>query len=134
MVRREIPCYEFSHRTLCPYIVQGYFSIIFGTHVGLNRQKDGQTGVNRSEAAEGLSITRDDQLELILQWRNASAGSIYMRYFNAAYSCSIGGTAMNLTPQGQLAGGTPGENLKKISAPCTSHWRCWPSWFSSSST
>ncbi len=83
----------------------------YADYPGLNRQKDGQTGVNRSEAAEGLSITRDDQLELILQWRNASAGGIYMRYFNAADGCSIGGTAMNLTPQGQLAGGTPGENF-----------------------
>ena len=33
MVRREIPCYEFSHRTPCLYVVQGYFSIIFGTRV-----------------------------------------------------------------------------------------------------
>ncbi|MBR3903450.1 MAG: hypothetical protein IKJ29_07335, partial [Akkermansia sp.] len=35
MARRVIPYYEFSHRTLCPYIVQGYFSIIFGTRVAI---------------------------------------------------------------------------------------------------
>lgn len=83
----------------------------YADYPGLNRQKDGKTGVTRAEAAKGLSITRDDQLELILQWRNGSAGGIYMRYFNAADDSSIGGTAMNLTPQGQLAGGTVGENF-----------------------
>ena len=33
MVRRQIPCYEFSHRTLCLYVAQDYFAIIFGTHM-----------------------------------------------------------------------------------------------------
>ena len=33
MARREIPCYEFSHRTLCLYVAQDYFPLIFGTHM-----------------------------------------------------------------------------------------------------
>jgi hypothetical protein len=33
MVRRVIPHYDFSHRTLCLYVVQGYFFIFFGTRV-----------------------------------------------------------------------------------------------------
>lgn len=77
---------------------------------GIDRQKDGNPGVRRKADAEGLSITRDDQLELILQWRNPSPGGIYMRYFTAADNARITGTAMNLTPDGRLAGGSPSEN------------------------
>ena len=33
MVRQVIPHYEFSRRTLCLYVVQGYFPILFETHV-----------------------------------------------------------------------------------------------------
>ena len=33
MVRLVMPHYDFSHRTLCLYIVCDYFPIIFGTHV-----------------------------------------------------------------------------------------------------
>ena len=77
---------------------------------GIDRQQDGNPGVRRKADAEGLSITRDDQLELILQWRNPSPGGIYMRYFTAADNARIAGTAMNLTPDGRLAGGISSEN------------------------
>lgn len=77
---------------------------------GIDRQQDGNPGVRRKADAEGLCITRDDQLELILQWRNPSPGGIYMRYFTAADNARITGTAMNLTPDGRLAGGIASEN------------------------
>lgn len=77
---------------------------------GVDRQQDGNPGVRRKADAEGLCITRDDQLELILQWRNPSPGGIYMRYFTAADNACIAGTAMNLTPDGRLAGGIASEN------------------------
>lgn len=77
---------------------------------GINLQQDGNPGVRREADAEGLCITRDDQLELILRWRNPSPGGIYMRYFTAADNAQITGTAMNLTPDGRLAGGISGEN------------------------
>ena len=77
---------------------------------GIDRQKDGNPGVRRKADAEGLSISSNDQLELILQWRNPSPGGIYMRYFTAADNARIAGTAMNLTPDGRLAGGISSEN------------------------
>ncbi|MBR5330577.1 MAG: hypothetical protein IKV13_03720 [Akkermansia sp.] len=77
---------------------------------GIDRQQDGNPGVRRKADAEGLCITRDDQLELILRWRNPSPGGIYMRYFTAADNARITGTAMNLTPDGRLAGGISSEN------------------------
>ncbi len=77
---------------------------------GIDRQQDGNPGVRRKADAEGLCITRDDQLELILRWRNPSPGGIYMRYFTAADNARIAGTAMNLTPDGRLAGGISSEN------------------------
>ena len=77
---------------------------------GVDRQEDGHPGVRRDEKARGLSITRDDQLELILQWRNPSPGGLYMRYFNAADNARITGTAMNLTADGRLACGSASEN------------------------
>ena len=77
---------------------------------GIDRQQDGNPGVRRKADAEGLCITRDDQLELILRWRNPSPGGIYMRYFTAADNARIAGTAMNLTPDGRLAGGIASEN------------------------
>ncbi|MBR5888560.1 MAG: hypothetical protein IKY92_00745 [Akkermansia sp.] len=77
---------------------------------GIDRQQDGNPGVRRKADAEGLSITRDDQLELILRWRNPAPGGIYMRYFTAADNARIAGTAMNLTPDGRLAGGIASEN------------------------
>lgn len=77
---------------------------------GIDRQQDGNPGVRRKADTEGLCITRDDQLELILRWRNPSPGGIYMRYFTAADNARIAGTAMNLTPDGRLAGGIASEN------------------------
>lgn len=77
---------------------------------GVDRGKDGNMRILRAKDAEGLCISVEDQLELTLQWRNPSRGGIYMRYFNAADGCSIAGTAMNLTPQGNLAGGKSEEN------------------------
>ena len=77
---------------------------------GIDRQQDGNPGVRRKADAEGLCITRDDQLELILRWRNPSPDGIYMRYFTAADNARIAGTAMNLTPDGRLAGGISSEN------------------------
>lgn len=77
---------------------------------GIDRGKDGNMRVRRAEDAVGLCISAEDQLELTLQWRNPSRGGIYMRYFNAAEGCRITGTAMNLTPQGNLAGGNAEEN------------------------
>ena len=77
---------------------------------GIDRQQDGNPGVRRKADSEGLCITRDDQLELILRWRNPAPGGIYMRYFTAADNARIAGTAMNLTPDGRLAGGIASEN------------------------
>lgn len=77
---------------------------------GIDIQKDGNPGVRRAADAEGLTITSDDKLEIIIQWRDPSPGGIYMRYFNAPDDARISGTAMNLTPTGELAGGNQKEN------------------------
>lgn len=78
---------------------------------GIDRQEDGHPGVRLARRANGLHISRNDQLELTLEWRNPSRGGIYMRYFNAPENSRITGTALNLTTQGKLAGGVAGENF-----------------------
>lgn len=77
----------------------------------IEKRSERKHGVICKEGDTPIYFDKDSVLEVNLRWLNANPGGIYMRYFEAPEHARITGTAMNLTPEGKLAGGTAGENF-----------------------
>ncbi len=75
-------------------------------------QKDGKPGVVRKASDPPLYFSKDSLLEINLRMQKASnPACLFMRYYNAPDRARITGAAMNLTPDGKLAGGTPEHHI-----------------------
>lgn len=77
----------------------------------IEKHSERKHGVICKEGDTPIYFDKDSVLEINLRWLNANPGGIYMRYFEAPEHARITGTAMNLTPEGKLAGGIAGENF-----------------------
>jgi hypothetical protein len=77
----------------------------------IEKRGERKHGVICKEGDTPIYFDKDSILEVNLRWLDANPGGIYMRYFEAPEHARITGTAMNLTPEGKLAGGKAGENF-----------------------
>ena len=77
----------------------------------IEKRGERKHGVICKEGDTPIYFDKDSILEVNLRWLDANPGGIYMRYFEAPEHARITGTAMNLTPEGKLAGGIAGENF-----------------------
>lgn len=67
--------------------------------------------LHQQEDKTNFTFKRDDILEVTIIWRSEQNGSCAIRYFDApAAPAVIRGTAMNLTPEGELPEGTGVDN------------------------
>lgn len=67
--------------------------------------------IHQKEDKTNFTFKRDDILEVTIIWRSDKHGSCAIRYFDAPEAPAvIRGTAMNLTPEGELPEGTGADN------------------------